>query len=376
MRFASAKTIEKDFPMLLYVDKKKERQKKIKRILFITSIILIILINFIQFPIDLHQTQKQLINYKSKATPPEWYAQTAPITVLTTPQKKEIIFLIPNLSSRENLITLAKAFSLIPNTATAINISPEIPDSEKILKLAQIFSPQIKQDNKSTQFIVLSDEDKLSKLTETKNFVPYAIHHTSKKDFIITPEIQTFLDSFAPLPPTPQNTLEQEQENLKKLIKDNKDIILNSIPFTQYAKVDYPISAQYILLKNASVCISYANKKACTLNTNKSLSHNINETLHKLSQQEKAEQLSLLTSIQEIPYQTNISSNEGLLFRFEQREYISLPQEIEKYKKETKKEENIYRYIKQQAGINPDYHNPKMKFYKFKTVEINLNDNI
>ncbi len=362
--------------MLLYVDKKKERQKKIKRILFIISILLIILINFIQFPIDLHQTQKQLINYKSKASTPEWYSHTEPITILSTPKKEEIIFLISNISSRENLITLAKAFSLIPHNATTINISPEITDSEKILKLAQIFSHQIKQDNKSTQLIVVADENKILELTKSKKFVPHTINHTSPKNFIITPEIQSFLDSFAPLSPAPENKQEQEQENLKKLIKDHKDIILSSLPFTPYAEVDYPMSAQYILLKNANVCLSSTNKKICTLNTNKSLTNNINETLQKFAPQEKVTQLSLLTSFQEIPCQSNISSNDGLLFRFEQREYILLPQEIEKYKKENTKEENIYHYIKQQAGINPDYQNPKMKFYKFKTVEINLNDNI
>ncbi len=376
MRLASAKTIAKDFPMLLYVDKKKERQKKIKRILFIISITLIILINFIQFPINLHQTKKQLINYKFQATPLEWYTQTTPITILSTPKKEEIIFLISNLSSRENLITLAKSFSLIPNNATTINISSEIPDSEKILKLAQIFSPQIKQDNKSTQLIVVSDENKIPELIQSKNFIPYTISYTYPKDFVITPEIQTFLDFFAPLSPSPQNQQEQEQENLKKLIENHKDIILSRIPSTPYAKIDYPISAQYILLKNSAVCICSANKKICTLNTNKSLAHNISKSLHKFTSQEKIEKLFLLTSFQEIPYQNNILSNDGLLFRFEQREYILLPQEIEKYKKENAKDENIYHYIKQQAGINPDYHNPKMKFYKFKTVEINLNDNI
>ena len=376
MRIASANTIKKDCPMLLYVDKKKERQKKIKRILFIISIILIILINFIQFPIDLHQTKKQLLNYSSKTATPEWYTQAEPITILSTPSKKEIIFLIPKYSNRENLITLAKAFSIIPNNASEINISPEISFSEQIFKLAQIFSSQIKQNNKSTQIIVSSDAEKILKLAQTKNYFPYTINNTSLKDFIITPEVQAFLDSFAPLPLAPQNKQEQEQENLKKLIKDHKDIILSSIPSTPYAKIDYPISAQYILLKNSSICLSSQDKKICSLNTNKSLSYNIKEALQKFAPQEKAEQLSLLTSFQEIPYQSNISSNDGLLFRFELREYILLPQEIKKYKKRHNNKTDIFRYIKQQAGINPDYHTPKMKFYKFKTVEIDINDNI
>lgn len=362
--------------MLLYVDKKKERQKKIKRILFIISIILIILLNFIQFPFDLHQTPKQLLNYNSKATTPEWYPKAEPITILSTPNKEEIIFLIPKYSNRENLITLAKAFSIIPHNVTEINISPEITDSKKILKLAQIFSPEIKQNSKSSQIIVSSDAEKILKLAQTKNYFPYTINYTSHKDFIITPEVQTFLDSSAPLPLAPQNKQEQEQENLKKLIKDNKDIILSSIPSTPYARIDYPISAQYILLKNAAICLSSQNKKICTLNTNKSLAHNIKEALQKLPSKEKPQQLALLTSFQEIPYHSSISTNDGLLFQFEQRKYILLPQEIEKYKTENNKGGDIFRYIKQQAGINPDYHTPKMKFYKFKTVEIDINDNI
>lgn len=362
--------------MLLYVDKKKERQKKIKRILFIISIIVIILLNFIQFPSSLHQTKKQLLSYNSKTATPEWYIQAEPITILSTPKKEELIFLIPQHSSRENLITLAKAFSLIPHNTTKINISSEIVDSEKILKLAQIFSPKIKQDNTSTQLIVLSDENKIPELTQSKNFIPHSINYATSKDFAITPEIQTFLDSSAPLPQAPQNKQEQEQENLKKLIKDNKDIILSSIPFTPYAKVDYPISAQNILLKNASICLSSQNNKICTLNTHKSLAYNIKEALQKFPTEEKPQQLALLTSFQEIPYHSDISSNDGLLFCFELREYILLPQEIKKYQTEPNKEADIFRYIKQQAGLNPDHHNPKMKFYKFKTVEIDINDNI
>ena len=57
----------------------------------------------------------------------------------------------------------------------------------------------------------------------------------------------------------------------------------------------------------------------------------------------------------------------GLLFRFNNREAIMLPEYIKS---------NSFYEIKEKSGINPMYELEEMKFYQFKTVEIKRNDNI
>lgn len=364
-------------PMLLYVDKKKERQKKIKRLLLIIGIICIVVINFINFPIDLNHTKKSLLNYTAPTTTPQWYTQTTPVTILSSLQKTNYILIIPQELTRENLTIIAKAFSQIPSTATQIYFTPEISQQDELLKLAQIFIPSLKLSTASAPIIVSSNEDEILALSKTKEYTIRSISYNYAKDINSKPEVQTFLNTNAPLPPMPQNKLEQEKANLTQLVKNKKDIILSTIPSTSYAKIDFPISAQYILLKNTNVCLSSSDKKFCTLNNTSSLKENIKKTLKKFTTSDELQTLSLLTSLEEINPNSPLSQDEGLIFRFGIRKQILLPQEIKQYNSKNSNEEpNVFRYIKQQAGINPDYNNPEMKFYKFKTVEININDNI
>ncbi len=361
--------------MLLYVDKKKERQKKIRRTLLIISIIFVICVNFICFSTDLNQTKNSLLEYSAQTSAPQWYTQTEVITILSSPSKTELVILIPQHFNRENLKTIAYAFSHIPPQATEINFTSEIKESSLLLKLAQIFAPEIKSNSHSTQIIISSDEDKILELTQSKNYYPQTINYTTSSNTFQNQELQTFLDKYAPLPPISTTTQEQEKENLNQLIKDHKDIILSVIPSKPYSTISYPISSQYILLQNASICLSSQEKKICKINSDHSLTQNVTEAIQKFPPHEKIQKLSLLTSLQEIPIHSPLTQDDGLLFRFDQREHILLPQEIEQHlKKQTSTD--IYRYIKQQAGLNPDYSTPKMKFYKFKTVEINIDDNI
>lgn len=365
------------FLMLLYVDKKKERQKKIKRILLIICIICIVVINFINFPIDLNHAKESLLNYRAPTTTPQWYTQTSPVTILSSPQKTNYALIIPKELTRENLAIIAKAFSQIPSTSTKIYFTPEITQQDALFKLAQIFVPSLKLSTTSAPIMVSSNEDEIISLLKTKEYTIHSLNYNVAKDIYSKPEVQTFLNTNAPLPPMPQNKLEQEKANLTQLAKNKKDIILSTIPSTSYAKIDFPISAQYILLKNTNVCLSSSDKKFCTLNNSSSLKENIKKTLKKFTPSDELQTLSLLTSSEEINPNTTLAQDEGLIFRFGIREQILLPQEIKQYNSKSSIEEpNVFRYIKQQAGINPDYNNPEMKFYKFKTVEININDNI
>lgn len=377
MQCTHKKIKESLFPMLLYVDKKKERQKKLKRILLIICTICIVAINFIDFPIDLNHTKASLLNYRAPTTTPQWYTQTSPITILSSSQKTNYALIIPQELTRENLAIIAKAFSQIPSTATQIYFTPEITQQDELLKLAQIFVPSLKLSTTSAPIMVSSNEGEILALLNTKEYTIHSLNYNTAKDIYSKPEVQTFLNTNAPLPPMPQNKLEQEKANLIQLVKDKKDIILSTIPSTSYAKIDFPISAQYILLKNTNVCLSSSDKKFCTLNNSSSLKGNIKRTLKKFTSSDKLQTLSLLTSLEEIKPNSPLAQDEGLIFRFGIREKILLPQEIKQYNNRNSNEEpNVFRYIKQQAGINPDYNNPEMKFYKFKTVEININDNI
>ena len=129
-----------------------------------------------------------------------------------------------------------------------------------------------------------------------------------------------------------------------------------------------------ILLQNAPLCIKTAESQACALNTEFSLLQNIKDVLHKLPANSVPQSLILLTSAEPVSTSIPLKKDEGLLFKFEQRQELLLPHElfnsanssgIGNYQK-------LFAALKQKAGVNPDYSNNKMEFYKFKTMEIKL----
>lgn len=126
-----------------------------------------------------------------------------------------------------------------------------------------------------------------------------------------------------------------------------------------------------IFLQNLTICTKTNKNKFCQLNNTYSFIKNIKELHKKIPPNNSIKQIYLLTPLEEIKNINEISNQNGVLFKFEERSSILLPDEIALINNK-----EIYSKLKTLSGINPDYNNAKMKLYKFKIVEINIDDNI
>lgn len=362
--------------MLLYVNKKEERRKKIKKLITTISIILFCIINLLYLYKHLNYTNSNILTYTSPIKAPEWYTQTSPVVIFYTKDKTHFAILIPEELNRENLKTISVALSKLPTSINNLYFADKIENNKILLELIQVYTPQIQQtqDKDKAELIIASKEDNLLPLLNNQNFYPKTINYKQIKHYSLPSQIYSIIDTNYPIAFTPKTQLETEQQNLQNFAKDNKDKLLSYFSQRTISNVDFPLSTDNLFLKNVRLCISGALEKSCSLKKHQSLEKNIENALKKFTTHNKPQRLSLLTSFKKIADTETIEKDEGIFFRFEKREYLMLPNEIAKYKKQNST--NLFNYIKLQSGINPEYKTPKMQFYKFKTVEINLNDNI
>ena len=362
--------------MLLYVNKKEERRKKIKKLITIISIILFCIINLLYLHKHLNHTNNNILNYTSPIKAPKWYTQTSPVVIFYTKDRTHFAILIPEELNRENLKTISVALSKLSTSINNLYFVDKIENNKTLLELIQVYTPQIQQtqDKDKAELIIASKEDSLLPLLNNQKFYPKTINYNQIKNYDTPFTISKFIDSYYPINPHPKTKLEKEQKSLQNFAQDNKDKLLSYFSQGTLSNIDFPLSSDNLFLKNACLCISGTSEKSCSLQKHLSLEKNIELALKNFTSRHKPQRLSLLTSFKKIEDTARLEKDEGVFFRFEKREYLMLPNEIAKY--EEQDEVNIFNHIKSQSGINPEYNAPEMQFYKFKTVEINLNDNI
>lgn len=352
--------------MLLYVDKKRQKRHRIKLITITLSIIFFLCTNIVVFNIQLQKTDQHLTNFPPKKQTNSWYAKSDVITIFTPKESTyPHAIIIPQKTNRENLLILALAFSKMNNTPFNIECTSEIKDSIILQKLAALY-------NKSTsplpthKIIISSQIAPLSDLIKTKNLHPTTLHFQNTKKLQKTTDLQILFDTLFPLPTEPQTQLEKEQHSLKKFALKYQNE-LQSFFAAKPQKITF--TNQNLFLQNVGICLTIPSDHICEINTTNSLQANIRSALKKVSPDTKPEKLILLTSLEEIKINTPLATDDGVVLNYGKRQSLILPHE-------KNKQANIYRVLKQRAGINPDYYSNEMKFYKFKTTEININDNI
>lgn len=426
--------------MLLYIDKKKQKRRRIKIAALTVAAVLFVILNCTHFSTALHQTDKTLLTYHPRPSMAGEYEHAAPVTLFTFTSAADTapaVILIPAVANRQNFITTAQAFSQIVSDTTEVQFTPEIKETSALLSLIQIFAPacRIAESSPATvkqpdtvplntepsvprSIIVSSDINAVNAVISAQNLYPHTINYTTALKKLKTSKafslVKPLLDRLFPLPQKPQGKLAAEQNALRSFAFEHKKELLATLSLTAglptanssvagsfvanspvanipAASASSAISPRFstdnLLLQNAPLCLTAREKTACSLDLNASLEKNLKTALHRLSPGQTPLRLSLLTSAVEITPQTMLTPDEGLMFRFGSRENLLLPQEIAAFRKSlaarcrqpipaSADNAEIFRFLQLQSGLNPDYHNDQMKFYKFKTVEINLNDNI
>lgn len=408
--------------MLLYIDKKKQKRRRIKIAALTVAAVLFVILNCTHFSTALHQTDKTLLTYHPRPSMAEEYEHSAPVTLFTfisasVADSAPAVILIPSVANRQNFITTAQAFSQIAPDTTEVQFTPEIKETSALLSLIQIFAPACRitesshtavnqpdtipsdtEPSSSRSIIVSSDINAVKAVISAQNLYPHTINYTAALKKFKTLEafssVKPLLDRLFPLAPKTQGKLAAEQNALRSFAFEHKKELLaafylEALSPTAFPQVASParLSTDNLLLQNAPLCLTTREKTACSLDLNASLEKNLKTALHRLSPGQTPFRLSLLTSAIEITPQTILMPDEGLMFRFGSRENLLLPQEIAAFRKSlaarnrqpvpaSADNAEIFRFLQLRSGLNPDYHNDQMKFYKFKTVEINLNDNI
>ena len=143
--------------MLLYVDKKKQKRKKIKITSFILTFIFIVLANILHFNKTLHQTDAHLTEYQNIKTTHDWFYSSDTIQIFTKKNKQTpLIIIIPQKITRENAEIFAYALTLA-NKHTSIKLSSSIANNNILQTIAEHIIPQNQLINYSEYLLITND---------------------------------------------------------------------------------------------------------------------------------------------------------------------------------------------------------------------------
>lgn len=355
--------------MLLYVDKKKLKRRKIKIVSITLSCFLILLANIICLKNSLHQTNKSLTSYEPLQITQDWYNNTDVVTTFSEQKSKQIkAILIPQIINRENALTIALAFSKLPPNHTNLIFADDIKEKAYLQRLGTLFTQSSADTAQPNDIIITNNINNITFLISKQKLSPHTINYKQTAKLQNLPALQKLLNQQFPPTPQPQTEQEKQQQAIQNFAKTYRTDLQNLI----HASSSYiAFSTRNLILQNLGICLSTAEKTICSIRPDNSLQQNIRIALINLHHQ-APQKLFLLTTPEEIPVNAILDADDGILFHYGSKEAFILPQKRGQYPNNT----NIYAYLKQQAGLNPDYHTPDMKFYKFKTTEIDINDKI
>lgn len=355
--------------MLIYVDKKKEKQKKIRIITFILCCTFIILLNIKHFYTSQDLSTQNLATYQTIKHTNPWYQQSAPVHLFSSKENSfQTVILIPDKLTRENAITLAAALSKLPNQLYSLNMTSDVPDKKTIQTIAQRML-NISDSNTATANILLTtDINNVLPIIYQEHLHPSTFTYKASQEALKNSLINVILNNIYPTSATAKNNIEKEQQNLEVFAKDNFKYIKKFI----FKQKEPPFSKQNLFLKNIRLCLKSKNEISCSTATENSFLKNL--SLAKKNLKGTPDKLILWTS--NFPLDdlssTELTANEGIYFKNGNRQSFLLPQDI---KTLTNAKEILY-ILKRKVGLNPEYTNSDMKLYKFKTAEVNLDDNL
>lgn len=356
--------------MLIYVDKKKERQKKIKILCCIIVAVFIILANIVHFKTALHHSSQKLTDYHSIKFTNNWFEDTQPVYFFySRRQNGKTIIVIPEKFNRENATTLAFALAKIPEKEISLYFTPEIKESNKIIQLANVFHSDI-EPTKNANIIITTDLKNAIKSIPEEKLYPTLLHYKYTAKTPVNPALDNLLNDFFPPQPEPETTLKKEKMALKKFAEENTAVLKNLI----LKDKEPEFHLKNALLKNSNLCLVHKADIVCDLTSKNSLQKKLSKLQKKLPKNATPEKLLLLTSNSKVAdtLSLTLDADDGLLFRYGKLKSFLLPNEWHTL---TNLKE-IPAKLKVKAGLNPNYTAPGMEFYRFKITEVVLDEEI
>jgi hypothetical protein len=352
--------------MLLYVDKKKQKRKKIKVICFILTSIFIVLANIIHYKKSIHQTQNSLNNYQNIITTHNWFYSSDAIQIFTKKNKQAPnVIITPKDVTRENAKTIAYALSKIPQK-TSVSLSTNLTNNQIFKSLIQHFKLDYTTD-KNQSFIITDNIKEAEEIIYKEKLYPTFLTYKKIKKVTNNTDLKILINTLFPPIQEPETSLEKEISSLNEFVLMYKKDILDALSPNH----KHSFTTHGFFLKNANICINYQHNKICEINNNYSLEKNIKNIIEK-NIDKNISHINILTSLKEISTTESLENNDGIALIFENRTEVLLPHEL----KQLSQTDNPFYIIKNKMGINPDYTSSKMKYFKFKTLEIEINDNI
>lgn len=353
--------------MLIYVNKKKERYQKIKTFSLILCCVFVFVINISVFKNSIHTPIQNLAQYKSLKISQNWYDKAQTATIFSNKKSTQSVIIIPQKLNKENFITTAAAIYKVITKETQISYTGDVKQTELLKKITEAL-PVDDSKNTNKNLLITTDIKYAKPLIFTHKLYPQIINYKQAQKQEITKSLRPLLNTIFPDPSVPNTSLDKDKERLKTFAKDYAKELKNIIS----SKNPPSFPTQNLFLQNARICLQNKNRTTCRISKELSLEKNLIKALNNFSKETPPEKLIFLTSEQKINSGESLNSDEGLHFRFGSKEEILLPQQISTLAKPS----DAFYILKKRAGLNPDYVAPDMTFYKFKTMEINLNDNI
>lgn len=354
--------------MLLYVNKKQQRRKRIKLVSLILFCVFVVLANIIHFNNALHKSDKNLTDYTPITFVHNWYNSAQNITLFSSSYNpSEQIIIIPSTINRETSLTLAYAFSKI-SSAPSLEFTQEVPNTEFLAKLVSAATISQKKAS-TTNLLITTDSELVRNQILDKKLYPTVINYQQAKKITNNKDIMDLINNSFPLPKESGYVLDKQQNSLQKFISAYQKNINPISPRTNIQN----LSLHGFLLQNISLCLQTPTAKFCSINNSNSFQKNLSVVLKQIDDYTKITKLTLLTSSEEISPNTLLKPDEGIIFKYGIKEQLLLPSEVTEL---IQKQQNPYLVIKQLAGYNYQYNAADMKFYKFKIVEIDINDKI
>lgn len=344
--------------MLLYVNKKAIRRKKIRILLIILAFVIFASANIICFKQKFHTSTQTPNDYVSIKKEP-LFIESYPIVQEYTYKNNETKqILIPKNITEQSANKIAQI--LKNKKITSVFFTNELKNNNILHDIIKFFDIQISNTIQPQTIIISSDINLLTPTIYEKKLFPKTIIYQKYQN----PKFNQMLEQHFPSPLKPKDKLSKEVLSLQSFITDYKLELINLVKNKDLTKQKF--SHQEILLQNINFCLQTNNNLFCNIDAKISFAKKIKEILKNIPLKDTVQKLILLTSFEPTKSQT-IAQEYGLLFKFENRNTILLPHQIT---------QNAYEDIKIKAGINPTYTNDNMKFYQFKIVEINIDDNI
>lgn len=360
--------------MLLYVDKKKEKQKKIRRCLLVLFCIFFLSINIFQFRQSLQYSKQSLVTYVSIKHLASWFRQADVVYLLkSVTGGHNAVIIVPHHLNRENVLTIASALSKLQQRQYKVFVSHKIENVKIIKGLVSLFYPQVVFVDKieAANLLISTEFQEVKSYIFSQHLYPMVLNFKHTNRIQQNGRLMRFIDEHFVSVQQPQSELEKEAFALQQFIDDYGDDLRRFV----FNHTEPQFASQNFFLQNIRVCLQSKDENiVCSLSEDVSLKENLHKLLKEVPSEIDWNRFYLLTSDEEISSSKFLSleQDEGVYFYYQGLDAFLLPEDIKKLDNIAQ----VFYLLKEKAGLNPLFEAPDMKFYKFKIREVTIDEEI